>query len=144
MNENNQKVADTQGVEVTTELEVTAEMVEATENMVNVLEDMVPIMEVTSEYIKFEKDEVRNFVYVGIVPMKSVDGKSTVEAVKVGFMDEDKDFRFGITAATVLVGSAKQLKQGTPLRVTCLGKKKGKEGEYDNNREKFRVTKKSK
>lgn len=128
MEDNNQNGVAVQGTVAQGRMNVTAESAAAVQELANTLEDMDELMEITSDYLKFEKDDKLRFVYAGMTEISSVDGKSMSEAVKL----MDSDGKFKISAAMVLVGTCKTLNAPCAIQVECLGKVKGKKGEYDD------------
>jgi hypothetical protein len=126
MDNQNQSVPAVQGTANTTELNITAETVKDSKILLEQLEELKPVMEVTSKYLEFQKDESYKMIFVGLIPMKNMDGSGTVDAVKLLGTDES----FYVSASEVLVGSCRQLKPVTPIEITVLGKNKGKNGMY--------------
>lgn len=96
------------------------------QNAFDELETVENLVELTGEYISFEEGEVKQLI-VECMTTITLEGK-TKDAVIVW----DKDGNRGISAATVLVNSCKNLRLPCPIIVTCKGEKRAAVGKYSD------------
>jgi len=129
MENNTENGVVAQGGTAPVKMNISAETVENARAMVEDLSSMDELMEITSDYLKLEKDDSKRFIFYEMTEMQGMgENNEMVPAVKL--MDEEG--KFVVSAAKVLVGTCVGLVAPCPIQVDCKGKVKGKNGSYDD------------